>query len=606
MKTRHVARRALLAIWLWVALCATRLVAQPAASAPQFMPGRIVLKVNEPYRTQCTPTAISIPELQPLLERLGARASSKFPGNTLPGTSGKVNSLPQPQLPDLSLIYNTDYTAPLSPLQALTLFKNQPAIAWVEPQEVLRVLYTPNDPLAVNQWPLTRMQLPQAWDITRGDPNVVIGIVDDAIHINHPDLLPNLMLNTADPIDGIDNDNNGYIDDYRGWDFAGATDLNVVPDNNPDANAQFLGHGSWVTGIAAAATDNGVGVAGVGFNCRFLAVKTSPNVSRYLPFFIPIIAGYEGVKYAADRGVQIINCSWGGTFFSLVGQEVIQYALAKGCVVVAAAGNNNTEEIFYPAGIKGVLSVACTNSDDTKASVSTYGDWVSIAAPGSGGSPTTFGTNYQYLTPATSFSAPMVSGVAALVKSHLPALTGEQVTEQVRISADAIDALNPTLVGKLGTGRVNAYRALTVQSPAVRYVSATLMNASGAVPTAGQVATLNLRLKNVLLATSGAVNVQLSTSSVYVTLQQATTTTPALATGQQADVSAPLRLQLAANCPSNYTLPIVLTYTSGSYTDREYLSFVVNTSYLTIATGAITTSINERGNVGFNNFPVNT
>lgn len=569
---------------------------------PAYLPGCVVVKIKPEFRNYCTPTAIQVPSLLPVLQSLGATAGAKFgPDPNL--AFGKTNNLP-PTV-DLSLIYDIRFSNSLSVERVVEMLAADPAVAYAEPHYVYAPAYTPNDPSAGQQWYLNRIQAIQAWDISRGDTNVVIAIVDDAVQWNHPDLIGNVAFNRADPINGIDDDRDGYIDNFRGWDFIGASDLNPVPDNDPSPSVNTP-HGTNVTGYAAATTDNGIGVAGVGFRCRFLPIKTAADVNSSGQNLI--IAGFEGIKYAADKNANIINCSWGGSTFSQAGQDVINYAVAKGSIVMAAAGNNNNEVQLYPAAYRGVISVASTDQGDLKAGTSTYGTWLTLCSPG-GAAPTT-AINSSYTSAAvglaTSFASPIAAGAAAIIKSQFPNLTNQQVGERLRVTADKIDFLNPTLAGKLGSGRINLQRALTVNLPSVRYQSFTLLNRRNLAPAAGDTANLVVTFRNFLSPTTN-LQVQLATADANVAVLGSTANMGAIGTlttaanGQQ-----PFRLRVLPTCPLNRVVTLQLSYTDGSFTDTEYFTVIVNQTFVTLNTGKLQLSLNSRGNLGFNDFPTNT
>ena len=185
----------------------------------------------------------------------------------------------------------------------------------VEPVYLEQSLYVPNDPLSTNQYYLNLIKANEAWDITKGSPSIVIGIVDSGGDLDHPDLQNNIYIDPADPTDGIDNDNDGYIDNNRGWDFSGA-DASLIGtpgftgDNHPQVTKGGRhAHGSMVAGCASATTNDGVGISGVGFNTKLLFTKhyadnQAVNSNSYSSNL------YEGVWYAATHGAKIINCSW--------------------------------------------------------------------------------------------------------------------------------------------------------------------------------------------------------------------------------------------------------------------------------------------------------
>jgi hypothetical protein len=563
------------------------------------LPGRVVIKIKPDYKAQCTPAAINVPSLQAVLQSIDGTVQAKFGPDPNPG-------FVKTEYVDLSLIYDVRYTANVPVSRVIEMLASEPAVAYAEPHYAYLPAYTPNDPAVAQQWYLNRIQALQAWDVSRGDTNVVIAIVDDAVQWNHPDLLPNLAYNRADPINGIDDDNDGYTDNFRGWDFVGASDLNPVPDNDPSPSANTP-HGTNVAGFAAAATDNNTGVAGVGFRCRFMPIKTAANVNSSGQNLI--LAGFEGIKYAADKGANIINCSWGGPQFSQAGQDVVNYAvLTKGALVIAAAGNSNNEVPLYPAAYQNVMSVASTDQADVKASTSTFGTWLTLCAPGGAAPTTAIGGTYTSaaIGLATSFASPIAAGAAAIIKSQFPNLTNRQVGERLRVTADKINFLNPAQAGKLGSGRINLQRALTVNLPSVRTQTFSFLNRRNLAPAAGDTGNLVITFRNFLAPTAN-LQVQLSTADGNVTVLGNTASLGAVATLASAtNGTQPFRIRLLPACPPNRAVTFQLTYTDGTFTDTEYLTLVVNQTFATVNTGKVQLSINSRGNLGFNDFPTNS
>ena len=244
----------------------------------------------------------------------------------------------------LDRIIEIKYGSDVDPQYLASQIKKSADVEWAEPRYIYKTSYVPSDPSFSKQWSLTKINATQAWDVAKGDTSIIIGIVDTGIDWDHPDLAANIWTNKKEiPGNGIDDDNNGYVDDVRGWDFGGSTG---TPDNNPMEDKPD--HGTHVAGIASAVTDNGVGVASIGGNSKLMAVKTSTNSNRDSNGNPYISYGYEGIVYAVDNGAKIINCSWGGDGYSMDGETVIKYALAKGALVVAAAGNDMTFRRFLP------------------------------------------------------------------------------------------------------------------------------------------------------------------------------------------------------------------------------------------------------------------
>jgi len=238
----------------------------------------------------------------------------------------------------LSKIVSVEYSSDIDPEIASAKISKLDGVEWAEPHYVYPVNYVPNDPSLSFQYNLQKIQAQPAWDITKGDSAIIIAIIDTGIDWDHPDLAPNMWTNRNEiPANGVDDDNNGFIDDYRGWDFGG---LNGTPDNNPTEDR--ADHGTHVAGIACAATNNSIGIASIGYNCKLMAVKTSRDNYRNIYGLPYIIYGYSGIVYAVDNGAKVINCSWGGSGYSLAAQEVVNYAVSKGALIVAAAGNEST------------------------------------------------------------------------------------------------------------------------------------------------------------------------------------------------------------------------------------------------------------------------
>ncbi len=295
----------------------------------------------------------------------------------------------------------------------------------------MRAFLTPNDQYYSNsfnsgQWALFQIDAPLAWDISTGSSDIVVAVTDNAINISHPDLVNKMV---------------------PGWDA-------VDNDNDPSpcgGNDGF--HGSHVSGIVGAETNNNIGVASIGYNVSIMPVKIGDCNTGSLT------SGYDGIIWAADNGADVINMSWGGGGSSNYGQNVCSYAWNLGSILIAAAGNDGTNQQFYPAAYDDVVSVASTTSGDAKSSFSQYGTWVSISAPGSSILSTNEGTSYQ-VTQGTSMASPMVAGLVGLMISHAPSATPQQVVNCLLSSSDNIDGANSNYIGQLGAGRINAYQAL--------------------------------------------------------------------------------------------------------------------------------------------------
>jgi hypothetical protein len=317
----------------------------------------------------------------------------------------------------------------------------------------------PNDPDLAQQWGLARVRAPEAWVVTTGAADVVIAVLDTGADLNHPDLHARLWKNAGEvPFNGVDDDGNGYIDDVNGWRFAagaGGNDDNQVRDNN--------GHGTHVAGIAGAATNNGVGVAGVTWAAALMPVKVLGGNGQGA--YSDIAAG---IVYAANNGADVINLSLGGPDPSQTLCDAVSAATAKGALVVAAAGNEGGT-VFYPAMCPGALAVAATDESDAAAAFSNPGARIDLAAPGTEIWSTWYASGLNLSTyqarSGTSQAAAFVTGAAALVRSRWPALPPEGVKAQ--LVATVVDVERPGKDDQTGWGRLDLAAAVAAAASPV-------------------------------------------------------------------------------------------------------------------------------------------
>ncbi len=295
-----------------------------------------------------------------------------------------------------------------------------PLVRFAEPDGLVYTTFVPNDPSWSLQWGPQKISCPGAWDIHQGDAGTVIAIVDTGINYNHPDL------------------NSKYV---GGYDF-------YNNDNNPmDDN----GHGTHCAGIAAAATNNGVGIAGVGFNCKLMGVKVlSSGGSGSWSTVI------QGINYATSNGARVINLSLGAYSGSSSLQSAIDNAWNNGVVIAAAAGNDGVTSQLYPAAYPNCIAVAASTTTDSRASFSNYGaSWVDVAAPGVS-IYSTYGSSYTYLD-GTSMAAPHVAGAAALLYSYIGGPRNNSNAQIVRNALESTCVYVGTWVAK---GRINLSAAI--------------------------------------------------------------------------------------------------------------------------------------------------
>lgn len=325
-------------------------------------------------------------------------------------------------------------------------------VAFAELDYVATAQTVPNDPDYGKQWGLAQIGAPQAWAVTTGASNVVIAVIDSGIALQHPDLALKLWQNPSEvQPNGKDDDGNGYVDDGYGWHFFNSGSGNrFVQDDN--------GHGTHVAGIAAAATDNGAGVAGVSWRSPIMTVKV---LDAYGNAFYSDIAA--GILYAVNNGASILNLSLGGVSASDTLCNAVASAVSQGKLVVAAAGNTDKgSSVLYPAMCPGALAVAATDRSDVRASFSIPGSRVDLAAPGDDIWSTWYYAGSQahtYLAQdGTSAAAPFVSGVAALVWARWPALSAAGVKAQIVGTVKDVGA--PGKDDATGWGRLDAAAAV--------------------------------------------------------------------------------------------------------------------------------------------------
>lgn len=496
----------------------------------------------------------------------------------------------------INRIFELGFESDMPIAQVVNEVLKDPSIEYCEPRFIYHTCLDPNDVdyLAGKQNYLNQVKAPQAWGVQPNANGVVIAIVDSGSDLEHVDLANNIFFNTADPVNGIDDDQDGYIDNYRGWDFIGSSASNIVEDNNPDIPADSLDHGVHVSGLASAVTNNSLGIASIAQTAKMMILKVGADDNASA-----IYRGYDGIIYAANHGAKIISCSWGGPGGGAFGQDVINYAVSKGCLVVVAAGNGGNNEIIYPAGYKGAFAVANVKSDDVKSTSSSYGYHVSISSPGTTIYSTINRDRYGYKS-GTSMATPIVSSAAALVLAKNPSLTGVQVGEILRLNTDDISTLNPAYLDQMGNGRLNVFKALNaVSTPSIRNQKITINDHSLGSLAVKDTLDYYFDLKNIL-QDANEVTVNLSSSNANVQILSPNLNTGAFAALTTKKIG-PFKVVIKDNTPDNSTILFKLTYTApfSSYQDKEFFNTTVNLDYQNIKVNQVYTTITSNGRVGF-------
>jgi len=509
---------------------------------------------------------------------------------------------------ELEKIYTLKFSSPYNPLYVIKEISKLEYIEWAEPHYLYEPAFDPNDPVyndpdTLRYKHLDVIKAKEAWDINQGSEDIIIAIVDTGIDWIHPDLAANIWTNTAEiPNNGIDDDNNGFVDDYRGWDFGG---LSGTPDNDPSEDR--ADHGTHVAGLASAVTNNGVGIASIGYNCKLMAVKTSQDNIRN-GSTASIAYGYEGILYAADNGADIINCSWGNYNYSFTLNSIINYALSKGALVVAAAGNDNSSNNFYPASYDGVLSVGGTSFVDQKASWSNYGTKIDVCAPGINIYSTWPNDPFYRSTSGTSMSSPITAGLAGLVKTQFPNYSPLQIAEQIRVNTDNIDNTTPGFQYKLGSGRINAFKALAnSNSKSVRITNTDFLEVGDddGIFESGETVKINLELTNYLNSMSNLV-VNLSATDNNIEIVKFGGSIGSMNSLQVLQTNSDFfEVSIKPTAAENVNVNILVSYSDADYEDYEWITILINPTYQIQTTENLLITFNSSGSIGFDDYPLN-
>lgn len=565
----------------------------------EYMQNTLIIKVLPEFRSQCTNTGINIPSVINYFTMIGMDNIKKiYPNHKAP--EKPFNKYGAPMI-DLSLIYEVHYSGALPLESAIGKLYNQGFFEFVEPHYIPKIDFNPNDPRSANNTTsngqyhlyLTHCagSTQSGWDISTGAATTLIAIVDTGTEYTHPDLTNQVAINAGDPVGSGDQDGDGFVDNYRGWDVAM---------NDNDATWQGNAHGVHVSGCASAQCNNNAGLCGTGYNCKFVPVKIADASGA-------LTASYEGITYAADFGCSVINCSWGGGGGGSYGQGIIDYAVNNcDALVIAAAGNNGLDEMFYPAAYDKVLSVAATTSTDTRASFSNFNYSVDICAPGNNVNATWSGSQYVQSS-GTSMASPVCAGIAGIVRTYYPSYNALQAGERLKTTADDIYSIPPnntsTYTDRLGTGRVNLYRALTdPNGPSIVYSNIDFDDWNDLTFVVNDTVRITGDFTNYLgAATNLNATLTVVSGGTYVSILDGTTTVGALGTLATANHTPdPFEVKILPSAPINSQIVFKLTMVDGSYSVNQYFTMTVNVDYINITVNDVWTTITSKGLIGYN------
>ncbi|MBW6514523.1 MAG: S8 family serine peptidase [Candidatus Syntrophosphaera sp.] len=425
--------------------------------ARNITPGQLIFKSSQP--------------LDPKSDRTGLTAFDSYLNQLGAFNLRPIRGMHTPQYFLVDLAQEPDWAAVKSGSISF------PGIEYVQPNGLSSLHLEPNDPLYHLQFHDVTSN-PQAWNYTTGSSTVIVGVIDSGALIHHPDLWPNIYINPGEiPDNGIDDDGNGYIDDWCGWDFADAPELSdtavgdYLEQDNDVEDENF--HGTHVAGIVGAVGNNGIGVTGVAWNVKIMPIRAGFRTTTGAGYLQDDDAA-AAIIYAADNGCHIINMSWGDPEYSPIIGDACQYAYDKGVTLVASAGNDPGPYLSYPAKLSTVISVGAINRTRTIAGFSSYGMDMDLVAPGEMVLSTyKLEAGEQYFEQSgTSMSAPYVCGAAALLLSLHPGLSPAEVRARLCSSTDDLGV--PGFDQFYGHGLLNTKKLLENTTPPLVYIDTPL------------------------------------------------------------------------------------------------------------------------------------
>jgi serine protease len=590
-----------------------------------IIPGILIVKLKPEYReyTNKLTSLKNDPKLQASLGKVNlSKFEQMFPNSKAPASA--YNSRKQKNV-DISLIHIIHYDSAIQIEELISKFMTSGIVEYAEPQYNEGMLYMPNDPWSqpdsAGALLLTRINAYNAWNVEKGDTNVVIGVIDTGTELNHPDIVNSIKYNYADPINGLDDEGDGYIDNHYGWDVGNN-------DNNP--TWQVAAHGLEVQGACNATADNNLGTTGTGFHCKSLPIKITDSSGN-------LIAGYQGIVYAADHKVKVINLSWGGYGTpSQSNQDIINYAAINNDVLmVAAAGNTEGELDFYPASYNNVISVTgldtitspkydtlverrtTFNQTQFPGSGMSYSFNVDMASLQGGVSTVNVGTWGNF--GGSSFASPTVAGAAALVRSKYPNLSGLQAAELLRVTGeilDTFDVTRPESRYKIGR-KLNMYNALTnTNTPSIRMLSYNISGRYGSSSffysndsTSGVNNFFNgdtISISNNFfnyLSKSNNTTITMKCINGYATMLDSISVLGSIdSLSSKTNTSDPFKLIINSNAGPGQIIEVVMILKDPSvnYYDYQGFKFTVNPTYLNIDTNLLKTTVTSIGRIGFN------
>lgn len=569
--------------------------------AAEYVPDALYIKFREgAFRETGDGSSV-----ENVLARLGAAGAE--PAFTIPRTlmgSGKISADVRDRFASIASIKRVNLPPGFDMVSLAQKLCSSPEVVYAEPIYTHTLHESTSDPYFIVSYQdyLKLVRAPEAWEIAKGDRSVVIAIVDAGTDWNHPDLAANVWTNPGEiPDNGMDDDDNGYVDDVHGWDFFGGVGSGgtIIGDNDP--TAPQLAHGTMVAGIAAGVTNNGIGIASLSYNVGFIPIKVGYDDGTGGT----LVYAYNAVLYAASLGADVINCSWGSPQYSNVGREIVELAAAMGSLVIASGGNEGRYEIEYPARYPTVLAVGSVDLDRWVSLFSNYGPGIEVCAPGSAILSTSI-NNIYHVYSGTSMAVPVVSALAALVKS------AHRDWDADRIRAQIAGTANPVVAGipfrfLNGSGYINAERALGESVPYIGVVDYEFTETSGNgddLFSEGEEIEATVTIRNYGAATH---NIQLYTVALFGSLasREGGVSVGTLGHSEEKTISG-LAFTVRDSLRSDIREVVILEFESDDgYLNYRTIDLTIGPSFATLAANTMHLSINGIGRLGYTDFPDN-
>lgn len=510
----------------------------------------------------------------------------------------------------LSRIAIINYQAKVAPNYVAQKLSKYDDFEYAEPIPVKKFYFTPNDPLYSRQYYIPLTNADKAWEIVDSSEKIVVGIVDTGIDYLHGDLSNSIFTNSGEMgkdnkgadkrYNNKDDDGNGFIDDWYGWDFAGAD--GATPDNDPMPGNR---HGTHVAGIIGAKINNSLAIAGTANNVKLLAVKVGIDS----PTEKTVVNGYQGILYAAKMGAKVINCSWGGSSFSQAEQEALDSVSSWGALVVGACGNDARESIQYPASYRGALSVSAIDTAYQRAFFSNYNPFVDVSAPGVDIFSTYPGNSYGYES-GTSMSAPIASAISAMLMGKFKNFSPIQIKEQIKATAKNIDTVAPNMPywGKMGKGAIDAFNAINNGIGKSVYLSSYSVSDSSEDGAISRLEPfyVNLELANALSDLKNC-RIELNiTNTLNFYFLDSVCNIGEFKSGEIVNLTEKIRLRPKPNINYNSNSTILFNVFEDSvFIARFGIILTLAPTYVNMDNNNITATFNSIGNVAFNDYPNN-